>query len=97
MKGYHSNIFSSEEGGGYVAAIRVLDAYSAFGEIPEQALTELERAKEAWLTSAREAGKPIPAPGYCPVICQTSRELSATPSAWRCDLRVSEMLDAHIA
>jgi predicted RNase H-like HicB family nuclease len=73
MKDYHINIFYSEEDGGYIADIPDLDACSAFGETPEQALAEIERAKEVWLASAREAGKPIPVPCYRPVIYQTSR------------------------
>jgi hypothetical protein len=28
----------------------------------------VEKAKEAWLAAAREAGKPIPAPRYRPAI-----------------------------
>ncbi len=54
------NIFWSDEDGCYVADIPDLFACSAFGDSPEQALAELEQAKENWLTTAREAGKPIP-------------------------------------
>lgn len=73
MSDYHINIFYSEEDGGYIADIPDLEACSAFGESPEKALAELERAKSAWLQAAREAGKPIPPPRYRPVIYQTSR------------------------
>ncbi len=62
MKDYHINIFYSEEDGGYIADIPDLESCSAFGQTPEQALAEVERAKEAWLEAAREAGKPIPGP-----------------------------------
>jgi len=72
MKDYHINIFYSEDDSGYIADIPDLDACSAFGETPAQALAELERAKAAWLAAAREAGKPIPSPSYRPVIYQTS-------------------------
>ncbi len=58
--------------GGYIADIPDLESCSAFGETPEQALTELERAKETWISAAQEAGKPIPPPRYRPVIYQTS-------------------------
>lgn len=72
MSDYHINIFYSEEDGGYIADIPDLESCSAFGETPEQALAELEQAKEAWLEAARESGKPIPTPRYRPVIYQTS-------------------------
>jgi predicted RNase H-like HicB family nuclease len=72
MGDYHINIFYSEEDGGYIADIPDLEACSAFGKTPEQALTELEQAKTAWLEAAQQAGKPIPPPRYRPVIYQVS-------------------------
>jgi predicted RNase H-like HicB family nuclease len=69
---YHINIFYSEEDGGYVADIPDLDACSAFGSTPEEALAELEIAKKAWLEAARETDKPIPPPRYRPLIYQTA-------------------------
>ena len=68
MSDYHINIFYSDEDGGYVADIPDLDACSAFGSSPEEALAEVETAKEAWLTAAREAGRPVPEPRYRPAI-----------------------------
>lgn len=73
MSDYHINIFYSEEDGGYIADIPDLEFCSAFGETPEQALAELERAKAAWLEAARAAGKPIPKPRYRPAIYQGVR------------------------
>jgi predicted RNase H-like HicB family nuclease len=73
MSDYHINIFYSEEDSGYIADIPDLEACSAFGETPEQALKELEVAKKAWLEAARKAGKPIPLPRYRPVIYQAAR------------------------
>jgi predicted RNase H-like HicB family nuclease len=72
MSDYHINIVYSEEDGGYVADIPDLEACSAFGETPEQALAEVERAKAAWLEAARAAGKPIPPPRYRPLIYQVA-------------------------
>jgi predicted RNase H-like HicB family nuclease len=69
---YHINISYSEEDGGYVAEIPDLDACSAFGRTPEEALAELEVAKKAWMEAAREAGKSIPPPRYRPLIYQTA-------------------------
>ena len=68
MSDYHINVFFSEEDGGYVADIPDLDACSAFGSSPEEALAEVEKAKDAWLAAATEVGKPIPAPRYRPAI-----------------------------
>ncbi len=73
MKDYHINIFYSEEDRGYIADIPDLDSCSAFGETPEQALAEVERAKAAWLEAARAAGKPVPRPRYRPAIYQSAR------------------------
>ena len=73
MSDYHINIFYSDEDGGYIADIPDLEACSAFGATPEEALAQVETAKAAWLDAARAAGKPVPAPRYRPVIYQTGR------------------------
>jgi predicted RNase H-like HicB family nuclease len=70
MKDYHINIFYSEEDEGYIADIPDLAHCSAFGETPEEALTEALAAKKAWIETARENKKPIPAPKYRPAIYQ---------------------------
>ena len=70
MKDYHINIFYSEEDEGYIADIPDLEACSAFGKTPTEALTQVEVAKAAWLEAARAEGKPIPPPQYRPVIYQ---------------------------
>jgi len=72
MSDYHINIFYSDEDGGYIADIPDLKACSAFGNTPAEALAEVERAKAAWLETAREEGKPIPKPRYKPVIYQVA-------------------------
>ena len=68
VKDYHINIFYSDEDGGYIADIPDLQACSAFGAAPEEALEQVEEAKRAWLEAAKESGKQIPAPRYRPVI-----------------------------
>jgi predicted RNase H-like HicB family nuclease len=68
MRDYHINIFFSEEDDGYIADIPDLEACSAFGETPEEALREVQRAKALWLKAAKENRKPIPVPRYRPVI-----------------------------
>jgi predicted RNase H-like HicB family nuclease len=72
MKDYHINIFYSEEDGGYIADIPDLQACSAFGETPEQALAQVGIAKKAWLQAARAERKPIPKPRYRPAIYQAA-------------------------
>ena len=73
MSDYHINIFYSEEDGRYIADIPDLDSCSAFGNTPEQALEELEKAKKAWIEAARQSGRPIPPPRYRSVIYQVAR------------------------
>jgi predicted RNase H-like HicB family nuclease len=72
MRDYHINIFYSEEDQGYIADIPDLDACSAFGDTPEQALRAVQEARALWLEAARAAGKPIPAARYRPVIYQAA-------------------------
>lgn len=68
MSDYHINVFHSEEDAGYIADIPDLQSCSAFGLTPQEALTEVLRAKEAWLSSAQERGIPIPQRRYRPNI-----------------------------
>ena len=72
MKDYHINIFYSEEDRGYIADIPDLEACSAFGNTPDEALKQVELAKIAWLEAARVEGKSIPQPKYKPVIYQVA-------------------------
>ena len=53
MSDYHINVLYSAEDDGYIADIPDLDACSAFGASPEEALAEVEKAKDAWLDAAR--------------------------------------------
>jgi len=73
MNDYHINIFFSREDKGYIADIPDLEACSAFGSTPEDALREVQRAKAAWMEAARAAGKPLPRPRYRPIIYQVGR------------------------
>jgi len=72
MRDYHINIFWSEEDGGYIADIPDLEACSAFGRTPEEALKEVGVAKMAWLKAAEAEGKPIPEPRYKPIVRQSA-------------------------
>ncbi len=72
MKDYHINIFYSDEDEGYIADIPDLEVCSAFGDTPDQALHEVEEAKQAWLDAACAEGKTIPQPRYRPIIYETS-------------------------
>jgi predicted RNase H-like HicB family nuclease len=65
---YHINVFYSDVDGGYIADIPDLEACSAFGASAEEALAEVEKAREAWLAAAREEGRTIPEPRYRPAI-----------------------------
>ena len=50
MRDYHINILYSDEDGGYIADIPDLEACSAFGDTPDEALREVQKAKEIWMT-----------------------------------------------
>ena len=67
MKDYHINVFYSEEDQCYVADIPDLQYCSAFGETPEEALSEVRRAMKVWVEAAEKqatgAGTPVP-PGH---------------------------------
>ena len=67
---YQINVFCSEEDDGYIADIPDLEACSAFGSTPEEALIQVQIARSAWLEAARAEGKLIPEPTYRPVIYQ---------------------------
>ncbi len=71
MKDYHFNFFYSDADMGYIADIPDLEACSAFGKNPAEALKQAQLAKKAWLEAARAGGKLIPRPRYRPVIYQT--------------------------
>ena len=68
MTEYRINVSYSAEDGGYIADIPELAFCSAFGATPEEALAEVELAKEAWLASARENGEAIPPQAHPPAI-----------------------------
>ena len=72
MTDYHINIFYSEDDAGYIADIPDLEACSAFGNTPEEALKEVQVAKEVWIEAARAEGRPIPPPMYRPAIYQVA-------------------------
>lgn len=72
MKDYHINTFYSQEDEGYIADIPDLKYCSAFGETAEEALSEVLKAKAAWLESAKVEGKPVLEPKYKPMIYQVA-------------------------
>ncbi len=72
MSDYHINIFYSDEDHGYIADIPDLEACSAFGETPEDALREALLAKKLWLEAALAEGKPVPSPKYRPAIYEVA-------------------------
>jgi predicted RNase H-like HicB family nuclease len=53
MSDYHINIFYSDDDAGYVADIPDLKSCSAFGEMSDEALREVLKAKRAWLEARR--------------------------------------------
>jgi predicted RNase H-like HicB family nuclease len=64
MTDYHINIFYSDKDGGYIADVPDLDACSAFGDTPAEALAQLQIAKTAWLDAEQAKGETPPVPRY---------------------------------
>ena len=62
MKDHTVHMFFSQEDDGYIAQIPELPGCSAFGTTQQDALAELQQARDAWLASARDQGTPIPRP-----------------------------------
>ncbi len=60
------NVFWSDEDDVWVANVPDLKSCAAFGDTPEEAVTEVRIAMEAWLAAAHDAGLPIPVPRYQP-------------------------------
>ena len=72
MKDYHINVFYSEEDEGWIADIPDLSSCNAFGQTPDEALREVEVAKDAWLAAAKEAHKRVPLPRSRPALYQVA-------------------------
>jgi len=72
MRGYHINIFYSDEDESYIADIPDLRFCSASGATPQKALEEVLIAQRIWLEEAKESGMKIPLPKYKPLIYQVS-------------------------
>jgi predicted RNase H-like HicB family nuclease len=72
MKEYHINVFCSGQDKCWIADIPDLRFCSACGSTPEEALVEVQKAKRAWRRFARDRGKRIPKPRYCPAIYQAN-------------------------
>jgi predicted RNase H-like HicB family nuclease len=72
MKHYHINLFYSNADGGFIADVPDLKYCSAFGDTPQEALSEVLIAQELWLESAKEDNASIPEPMYKPAIYQAS-------------------------
>lgn len=62
MLKYSVSLKWSDEDEGYIAFVPELPGLSAFGTTPQEAMTELDSAREAYLESLTEAGENIPAP-----------------------------------
>lgn len=72
MIDYHINVFYSDSDQGYIADIPDLSSCSAFGATPEEAVRQVQEAKQAWVETAKATGRPVPKPTYRPAIYQTS-------------------------
>jgi antitoxin HicB len=55
---------SPEDGGGFVATVPDLPGCMSDGETQEEALLNVEKAKNEWLEEAKRLGRKIPEPHY---------------------------------
>ncbi len=55
---------SPEDGGGFVATVPDLPGCISDGETQEEALLNVEKAKDEWLEEAKRLGRKIPEPHY---------------------------------
>ncbi len=62
--GYEIRLWWSDEDQGDLAKVVELEYCMAHGYTPEEALREIEDAKQGWLESARKHGDPIPQPSH---------------------------------
>ena len=69
---YHFNVFWSQRDGSWVADLPDLKSCAAFGDTPEEAISEARLAIEGWLETARSNNMPIPEPRYRPAIYTTA-------------------------
>ena len=72
MDHYHINIYWSDEDACYIADVPDLRYCKAHGDTPGEALAEVLVAKQLWLDTARELGKPIPEPRYKAPVLEAS-------------------------
>ncbi len=51
-----------EDGGGFIATVPDLPGCMSDGETPEEALTNVQGAIEAWIEAAQDTGRKVPEP-----------------------------------
>jgi len=68
MSRYAIIVFWSDEDGAWIADAPDLRSCSAFGDTPEEAVSELQTAIDAWLETARENGDSIPQARFQPKV-----------------------------
>jgi predicted RNase H-like HicB family nuclease len=74
MAEYHINVFWSDEDSQWIAEIPDLKGCSASVDSPEEAVREVQIAKELWISVAKEHGDAIPEPQYRPHISAGSSD-----------------------
>ncbi|MFV3130101.1 type II toxin-antitoxin system HicB family antitoxin [Niveispirillum sp. KHB5.9] len=66
IRRYHINLFWADEDECWIADVPDLRFCSAHGATPEEAAHEITIAMTAWLESALDRGRMLPAPTYRP-------------------------------
>lgn len=65
---YHINVFWSQRDESWVADVPDLKSCAAFGDTPEEAITEAQVAIQGWVETAQANDLAIPEPRYRPAI-----------------------------
>lgn len=84
---YPAQVYWSDEDRGYIALAPDLPGCSAFGATWEKALSALQRAIDASIKAARQAGNPVPEPSRIPEPSSASGKIL---------VRVPRMLHAEL-
>ena len=57
---------TEDDGGGFAATVPDLPGCMSDGETPEEALTNIRDAIEAWIATAHDLGHSVPEPSHIP-------------------------------
>jgi predicted RNase H-like HicB family nuclease len=66
MSAYRISLHWSEEDDAFIAEVPELPGFMADGPTAEAALANCQKTIELWIDTAKELGRPVPAPAVAP-------------------------------